>query len=201
MHLISPRFVSEDRLKGASLKSHGRGVASLLYELLCGLDVGSGSPPAPGAIIDAVGGLLSATLEDFISVSAPPGNVVQVRVERIIRYMRRHFADPRLRAEDVAEALGISRRYLYRLLSEEGRTFRGELLGIRMEACVRAFRDGQQAEKTIAEIAYSVGYADISLFNRHFRKLRGETPSAARRAASLSLAASEGRRRSLRTAP
>ena len=56
-------------------------------------------------------------------------------------------------------------------------------MALRIEACLAAFGDENQVEKTIAEIAYSAGYADISQFNRHFRRLRGETPSASRRAA------------------
>jgi AraC-like DNA-binding protein len=91
----------------------------------------------------------------------------------------------------VAAAIGVSRRYLHRLFEEESQSFRDALVALRIEACVAAFQDGAQAAKTIAEIAYSAGYADISQFNRHFRRLRGETPSAFRRAA-LREAANDG---------
>jgi len=100
-------------------------------------------------------------------------------------HLRRHFADPDLCAANVAAAVGVSRRYLHRLYAEDDRSFREELIALRIEACLRALLDANQAEKTIAEIAFAAGYADISQFNRHFRRLKGTTPSQLRRAAAL----------------
>ena len=75
----------------------------------------------------------------------------------------------------------MSRRYVHKLFAHEGRSFRQELITLRIEACLRGFSDDKQADKTIADIAFAAGYTDISQFNRHFRRLKGETPSAARR--------------------
>jgi AraC-like DNA-binding protein len=145
---------------------------------------GEAGAPGTRALADAIGGLLSATLEAF-GDGAPParGDAARTRLQQIGRHLRRHFADPGLCAADVAAAVGVSRRYLHRLYAEDGRTFRDELIALRIEACLAAFRDAAQADKTIAEIAYAAGYADISQFNRHFRRLKGGTPSALRRAA------------------
>ena len=190
-HLFAPRFVSLERLQAASLKSHGRGVAGLLYDFLAGLGDGRRATPGPGALVDAIGGLLSAALEDCLTIEdARQGDAGRLRLEQIARHLRRHFADPDLSAADVAEAVGVSRRYLHKLYAQEGRTFRQELIALRIDACLKAFLDEQQAEKTIAEIAFAAGYTDISQFNRHFRRVKGTTPSAARRAALAELVAS-----------
>src|SRR5579872_7008716 len=187
-HLVAPRFVSLERLQAATLRSHGRGVAALLYDFLAGLGDRQRATPGAGALVDVVGGLLSATLEDCLTVEdARQGEAGRVRLEQIMRHMRRHFADPGLSAADVAEAVGVSRRYLHKLYAREGRTFRQELIALRIDACLKAFLDEQQADKTIAEIALVAGYTDISQFNRHFRRLKGTTPSAARRAALAEL--------------
>jgi len=191
-HLIVPRFVSAERLAAAAGRSHGRGVAPVLHGFLAWLPGAGGAGLGPGALCDAVGGLLAAMLEDCLSVaSAPAGGAGRVHLEEIGRHLRRHFAEPGLSACDVAEAVGVSRRYLHRIYAEEKRSFRGELVALRIEACVKAFLDEQQAERTIAEIAFSAGYADISQFNRHFRRLKGATPSAVRKAALADLAAAE----------
>jgi AraC-like DNA-binding protein len=182
-HVLNPRFVTAERLAAAALMSHGGGVAALLCDLIS--RTSGGETRAPGAgFVDAIGGLLSATLEDCgRSQRLKRGAAAGTRREQIGGHLRRHFADPELSAADVARAVGVSRRYLHRLYAEAGRSFREELIALRIAACLAAFRDGAQADRTIAEIAYAAGYADISQFNRHFRRLNGETPSALRRAA------------------
>jgi AraC-like DNA-binding protein len=183
-HLIAPRLVSAERLRAGALKNHAGPVAALLYDLVTRLAGGEPGAPGAAALADAIGGLLSATLEGCESAApAGRGAAGQTRLQQIGRHLRRHFADPDLCASDVAAAVGVSRRYLHRLYAEDGRSFRDELVGLRIQACLDAFMDEDQVEKTIAEIAYSAGYADISQFNRHFRRLQGQTPSASRRAA------------------
>lgn len=183
-HLIAPRLVSAERLRAGALMSHAGPVAALLYDLVTRLAGGEAGASASPALADAVGGLLSATLEGCEGAAAQGrGGAGQARLLQIRRRLRRHFADPDLCAAGVAASIGVSRRYLHRLYAEDGRSFRDELVALRIEACLDAFGDEHQVEKTIAEIAYSAGYADISQFNRHFRRLQGKTPSEARRAA------------------
>ena len=191
-HLLSPRFLSPDRLKSANLQSHGLGMASLLYDLLDRFAENAAAARGAGALIDAVGGLLSATLEDFQAQERPPrGEAGRARLDQIGRHLRRHFADPDLSAEDVANAVGVSRRYLHRLYAQFGRSFRTELVSLRIESCVKSFLDETQIHKTIAEIAFAAGYTDISQFNRHFRRLKGATPSTLRRAVNAEIALAE----------
>jgi hypothetical protein len=110
-HLLAPRFVSPDRLKAGAMACHALGVAPLLYDLLARLTSRDSATPGAGALIDAVGGLLSATLEDCVAPELPArGQAAQARREQIMRHLRRHFADPDLSAADVAAAVGVSRR-------------------------------------------------------------------------------------------
>ncbi|HEY3798268.1 MAG TPA: AraC family transcriptional regulator [Caulobacteraceae bacterium] len=183
-HLLAPRFVSTERMRAGALAAHGGGMAPLLYDLISRFTAREALTPGAGALVDAVGGLLSAMLEDCVAAETPVrGQAAIARRDQINRHMRRHFADPELSAGDVARAVGVSRRYLHRLFAEEQLSFREELIALRIEACMKAFLDENQADKTIAEIAFAAGYADISQFNRHFRKLKGATPSALRREA------------------
>jgi AraC-like DNA-binding protein len=200
-HMLAPRFVSAERLKAGAQMSHSGGVAPLLYDLLAKLSSRESVTPSAGPLVDAIGGLLSATLEDRFAADPPArGEAAGARREQIGRHLRRHFADPDLSAADVAAAVGVSRRYLHRLYAEDGRSFREELIALRIEACLRALLDANQAELTIAEIAYAAGYADISQFNRHFRRLKGTTPSELRRAAALERVGADRRPGRTRTA-
>jgi len=183
-HLVIPRFFSAEHLRAGSHRTHGVGMASLLCDLMQNLSSREATPFRSGALIDAVGGLVSAMLEDSLGADRPErGRIGRTRMDQISRHLRRHFANPALSATAVATSVGVSRRYLHKLYAQEGRSFHDELVELRVEACTRAFLDLGQAGKTIAQIAYGAGYADISQFNRHFRRLKGVTPSAMRRAA------------------
>jgi transcriptional regulator GlxA family with amidase domain len=61
-----------------------------------------------------------------------------------------------------------------------GRSFREELTRLRLDACRAALADPYRSGETIAEIAFSAGFNDLSQFNRHFRSAFGATPSQAR---------------------
>ena len=188
IHLLSPRFVARERLRGGALRPHSGGVAVLLHQLIAGLTIPGRATPGVGALTDAVGGLVSAVLEDCWAQESDDGHAVRkLRLEQIGQHMRRNFADPELSPRDAAEALGLSRRYVHKLFAQEGRSFRQDLIALRIEACLRAFTDEQQVGKTIADIAYAAGYTDISQFNRHFRRLKGETPSAVRRELTMKI--------------
>lgn len=181
-HLLSPRFVARERLRGGALRAHSGGVATLLHQLIGGLVTPHRAAPGIGGLTDAVGGLVSAMLEDCWAQERDDGQALRkLRLEQIGQHMRRNFADPELSPGDAADALGFSRRYVHKLYAQEGRSFRQELVALRIEACLRAFTDEKQGSKTIADIAFAAGYTDISQFNRHFRKLKDDTPSAVRR--------------------
>ena len=81
----------------------------------------------------------------------------------------------------MAEDLGLSVRYAHKLMGMTGRSFRRELIAQRLDAARAAFAANPKPRQTIADIAISVGFNDLSQFNRHFRAAFGMTPRAARK--------------------
>lgn len=78
---------------------------------------------------------------------------------------------------DVARALGLSRRSLRRRLVSEGSSYKTivkEALAIVAKQYLRERR------LTIQETAYEMGFADTSTFHRAFKRWTGKTPSAYR---------------------
>jgi AraC-like DNA-binding protein len=117
------------------------------------------------------------------------GEAREVLEERSLRAVRRaaimhlieaSFADPRLDAEAVAIRLGITARYVHQLLEETGRTFSEHLLDRRLARVVELLRNPRLSRRKIADIAYDVGFTDLSHFNRSFRRKFGVTPTALR---------------------
>jgi AraC family transcriptional regulator of adaptative response / methylphosphotriester-DNA alkyltransferase methyltransferase len=90
--------------------------------------------------------------------------------------MERRFAEP-LTVDDVARAVGTSRRQLQRVFEEVAdTTFRTYLAEVRM----RHAADRLDGGRTVAAIARSVGYRQPAQFAKAFRRHHGVSPSEAR---------------------
>ena len=79
----------------------------------------------------------------------------------------------------VASVIGIPVRSLQRLLHMEGLRFEGIVDEIRIQKARHALRGGN---KSITDVAMSLGYSDCAHFVRAFRRWTGYTPSEFRRA-------------------
>lgn len=76
--------------------------------------------------------------------------------------------------EDIAHSLGISSRTLQRNLSSEGSKFNKELQEVQKLLALNYLK---KADISTDEVAYLVGYAEVSSFSRAFKKWTGKTIS------------------------
>jgi AraC-like DNA-binding protein len=81
------------------------------------------------------------------------------------------------RAAEIARQLGMSPRTLARRLAGEGLTFAGVLNELRAELAGRYL---QEADLPISEIAWLLGYQEVSAFTHAYKRWTGRTPRAAR---------------------
>jgi AraC-like DNA-binding protein len=81
------------------------------------------------------------------------------------------------RADEVACRLGWSQRSLSRQLSAEGLTFSDLLEGLRSDLAKRYLAD---AHLSISQIAWLLGYQEVSAFSHAFKRWTGVTPREAR---------------------
>jgi AraC-like DNA-binding protein len=97
----------------------------------------------------------------------------------ILRYMAMHYTNPDIDVETVAREIGVTRGKINDVLkSEFGFTFSGYLNKLRLTEAARLLSEKDAA--TVAEIAYSVGYSNVSYFNKLFKEEYGSTPKAFR---------------------
>jgi AraC-like DNA-binding protein len=100
--------------------------------------------------------------------------------ERAQQYIATHYADPLLSPLVAAKALGISLRKLHLVLSATGKTFSERLTDHRLEEARRRLSTPGTSARSVSEIAFDVGYADLSTFYRAFRAKWGATPGELR---------------------
>ncbi len=80
-------------------------------------------------------------------------------------------------ADVIAKRLGLSQRTFARRLSSEGLTFSGLLERLRLDLANRYLLD---RNLTISQIAWLLGYQEVSGFSHAFKRWSGKTPRAAR---------------------
>jgi len=92
-------------------------------------------------------------------------------------FIERHLEDPGLGVTAIAAALSASTRSIQRLFMEIGLTPHRYILDRRLDlAAERLRRERHEGRASITEVAYAVGFNDLSYFTRTFRKKLGMSP-------------------------
>jgi AraC-like DNA-binding protein len=86
----------------------------------------------------------------------------------------------KVRVQEVARKLGLTQRTLSRRLAAEGLTFAKVRLTLRADLADRHLAD---KDLSISEIAWLLGYQDVSGFSNAFKRRTGKTPRAIRHSA------------------
>ena len=136
------------------------------------------SPGASRIIVDHVADLICLIVGakgEATDVAARRG-LAAVRLDAIKAYMREHVANADLTPETVAMAHGISPRYMRQLFESGAESFSGYLLTQRLTQAHCMLTSVRFGGSPISEIAYDVGFGDLSYFNRTFRRRYQSTP-------------------------
>ncbi|GAA4676921.1 hypothetical protein GCM10025794_22060 [Massilia kyonggiensis] len=97
----------------------------------------------------------------------------------VLKFIATNYTNPELDLEGVVAATGTNRTKVNEVLkSELGMTFTSYLNKLRLTEAARLLTE--KSDTTVAEIAYSVGYANVSYFNKLFKEEYGCTPKAFR---------------------
>lgn len=99
--------------------------------------------------------------------------------QAIIDYISKNFSNPEIDNESVSKAAGVSRTKVNEILkSEYGSTFTNHINKLRVIEASRLLAEKSDAH--ITEIAYLVGFKNISYFNKLFKEEFGLTPKEVR---------------------
>jgi AraC-like DNA-binding protein len=114
--------------------------------------------------------LLIRYAEETLAHRTPQIGHLRLRVERAIAPLLPHG---KATAPQIARQLGISSRTLARLLSGEGLTLSGILDQYRANLAAAYLKHG---DLTISEIAWLLGYKELSSFTHAYKRRTGMTP-------------------------
>ncbi len=108
----------------------------------------------------------------------------------VLRYIATNYTNTDLDLEMVVSGTGTNRNKVNEVLKTElGMTFTSYLNKLRLTEAARLLAEKSGA--AVAEIAYSVGYSNVSYFNKLFKEEYGCTPKSFRSLASQQPAACE----------
>jgi AraC-like DNA-binding protein len=102
-------------------------------------------------------------------------------VIRIRNYIHSHLDDETMSPKEIAAAHGISERYLNKVFERQETTVSKWIWEQRLQAARRALSLAEFSSRQINEIAYAVGFRNLSHFSFSFKKRFGYMPREYRR--------------------
>ena len=99
------------------------------------------------------------------------------RLRAVKSFILKNLERRDLTVGSVAARLGVTPRYVQKLMESEGTTFSGFALSARLARVHSALRSPQSQHRSISDIAFDNGFGDISHFNHAFRRRYGASPS------------------------
>ncbi|MFJ1472451.1 helix-turn-helix domain-containing protein [Massilia sp. YIM B02787] len=101
----------------------------------------------------------------------------------VLRFIATNYTNPDLDLDSVVAGTGANRNKVNEVLKGElGMTFTAYLKKLRLTESARLLTEAPAV--TVAEVAYSVGYANVSYFNKLFKEEYGCTPKVFKTVAS-----------------
>lgn len=182
--LMARLLLKPQHLCGSALHLQGNGgdlaqrLLVDLYRTAEDMDTRAAQSLATSAI-EAI--LLAA--QDGVRRQAPDAGRRERSLRKLLDHIALHCFEPDLSARKVAEACGISTRYLHDLLQRDGKSFHALLWQARLASAKEQLEDRSLAERAISEVAYLVGFKSTSHFSRAFRAAYGLSPRALRQKA------------------
>jgi AraC-like DNA-binding protein len=108
--------------------------------------------------------------------------------ERIRQVIEEELQNPKLSPGLIAERLEISQSYLFSMARKGGMSIEQEIINKRLERCRECLMDPNWAQRSLADIALTWGFKELSHFSRRFSQRFGRSPRAFRHPIDLNRA-------------
>jgi AraC-like DNA-binding protein len=125
---------------------------------------------------------LTIGVDRDVAAEAEARGVRAARLQALKADVWSRLRDGELSVAAVAARHGVTPRYIHKLFEGEGATFSEFVLARRLEFAHRLLTDRRLSNRSITSIASDAGFADLSHFNRAFRRRYNATPTEVRTA-------------------
>ncbi len=154
-----------------------------LSDLMCTMSrhAATWSDDAREGLCRSLYGLLPSVVSSAGQAGARPGaaragsTMTGLHRQRAQAYIAEHLGDPGLSVRRIADALGVSVRYVHKLFDDAGGGVMQRVLMQRLLACHDELR--QRGSRSVASVAYGWGFSSPAHFSRCFRRHFGVPPS------------------------
>lgn len=182
LHLVVPTHVFRrhvpQEIKAGLVLAAGCGQIALAEKLLRGVfhEQDGLSERTEQLLVESTLALVADAIADHGECLSVRPSLREKRLQDVLRYIDLHLSDPNLSTTLVAEACGISPRYLSDLLKLNGTLFSEYVWNKRVEAASRWLASTDAGEISIAEIAFRVGFKSPAHFSRMFKRVHAMGP-------------------------
>ncbi len=167
--LYLPGRQLEETLDAHIAMTHGPGECELLSAFIRRLAALDGKQPGAGNLLQ--------TTRDLIELNWPSARKSHRRIGRaaweqhVRHYIEQHLSEPELNAQRIAEALGITARYVQMIFARMQTTASQHILERRLQLVAQSL--SLDTTSRIGDLALEAGFSDLSYFCRCFRNRFG----------------------------
>jgi AraC-like DNA-binding protein len=175
---LRSRLVSIEDHVGGRFGANER-MTCLLVDLVKGIAelFADRAPPNPQALATEIVSFVALTIgaEDRGAAIDVRNTRYQLR-RRIFDFIEKHLGDQHLSPKKIAESSRISMSYLYSLFNDDETTV-GQFVQVkRLQRAYEVLVADPKGHRTVAEVAYEVGFKNVSHFSRSFSRHFGIAP-------------------------
>ncbi|MBW0448447.1 helix-turn-helix domain-containing protein [bacterium M00.F.Ca.ET.228.01.1.1] len=135
------------------------------------LSLDNGTVACRARLTDVTANLVALALADYFNtIALPNSNVKEMHLLRARTLIKDRIHEPELGPEQIADELGVSSRYLYRLFAEVGESIGEIICTTRLNGCAEWLQQRAFANRSITDIAMVWGFNNASHFSRTFRR-------------------------------
>ena len=144
------------------IQEHGKGVSGKYCE----------------QVFQVLLGMLSTALSSAstFDIAIPAGTAAKRNKQRIVSHVLNNLLDPSLSIASVAEATGLSGRYVCKLFAGDKLHLMQWVWNQRLQQSHQALQSEAEGGKSITAIAYDSGFSDSAHFSRAFARCYGMSP-------------------------
>ncbi|MFT3930627.1 MAG: AraC family transcriptional regulator [Spongiibacteraceae bacterium] len=136
-------------------------------------------------LVESALSLMAEAIKRCDNYSQARQSLAEKRLQEVLRFIDVHLSDPKLNAAMVAQANGISPRYLSHLFKQSGTSFSTLVWDRRLKIANQWLSSTKPGEISIAEIAFRVGFKSPAHFSRLFKRVFKKGPREYRSASEL----------------